>query len=173
MAPQILPDMSDRFKRRLNFLRRAVGPGAGGYRAATLLALAREGHGAAVIPMTAARAVGQKTLVASAATQSDCEAAFNSRTRRGAKRAPASASTSSASGRGNWSRALLILPDGQISKGRSFPVSSPFRKNILVFRRPNQFYIHRRPASPEGRFAIVTSVRRDAVDAEGAADEST
>ena len=83
MAPQILPDMSDRFKRRLNFLRRAVGPSAGGYRAATLLALAREGHGAAVIPMTAARAVGQKTLVANAATQSDCEAAFNSRTRRG------------------------------------------------------------------------------------------
>ena len=118
MAPQILPDMSDRFKRRLNFLRRAVGPSAGGYRAATLLALAREGHGAAVIPMTAARAVGQKTLVANAATQSDCEAAFNSRTRRGAKRAPASASTSPASGRGNWSNALLILPDGQISKGR-------------------------------------------------------
>jgi hypothetical protein len=37
---------------------------------------------------------------------------------------------------------------------------------ILLFTRPNQFYIPRRPASLEGRFAIVTDVRRDAVDAD-------
>ena len=43
---------------------------------------------------------------------------------------------------------------------------------IFPFRRtPNQTYINRCPASLEGRFAIVTDVKRDAVDADGAADE--
>ena len=46
-------------------------------------------------------------------------------------------------------------------------------KNILIFRNRESIYIDRRPASLEGRFAIVTDVRRDAVDAEGASDEST
>ena len=39
-------------------------------------------------------------------------------------------------------------------------------KNILIFRNNKSVYIHDRPASLEGRFAIVTDVRRDAVDAE-------
>jgi hypothetical protein len=55
-----------------------------------------------------------------------------------------------------------ILPDGQISKF----LSSPFRKNILIFRRPNQLYILCRPVPLEGRFAIVTDAGRDAVDAD-------
>jgi hypothetical protein len=36
---------------------------------------------------------------------------------------------------------------------------------------PNQAYIYRHPARHEGRFAIVTDVRRDAVDAAAAQDE--
>jgi hypothetical protein len=42
---------------------------------------------------------------------------------------------------------------------------------ILLFRNPNHRYIRNRPASPKGRFAIVTDARRDAVDADGASDE--
>ena len=43
---------------------------------------------------------------------------------------------------------------------------------IFRFRRcPNHFYIRRRPAPLEGRFAIVTDAGRDAVDADGAFDE--
>jgi hypothetical protein len=37
---------------------------------------------------------------------------------------------------------------------------------------PNQFYIHRRLVPHEGRIAIVTDAERDAVDADGAKDES-
>jgi hypothetical protein len=43
---------------------------------------------------------------------------------------------------------------------------APFAKIFLFFRTPNQSYVIRRPASLEGRFAIVTDARRDAVDAE-------
>jgi hypothetical protein len=50
-------------------------------------------------------------------------------------------------------------------------VSRWHAKNILIFRNLKSVYIHDRPASQEGRFAVVTSVRRDAVDAEGASDE--
>jgi hypothetical protein len=57
------------------------------------------------------------------------------------------------------------LPDGQISPSAKF-LSSPFRKNISVFPKPKSSYMIRRPASLEGRFAIVTDARRDAVDAE-------
>jgi hypothetical protein len=67
------------------------------------------------------------------------------------------------------------LPDGQISDVRcASPIrlSSHFRKNILIFRNSKSVYIHGHPASQEGRFAVVTSVRRDAVDADGASDES-
>jgi hypothetical protein len=56
----------------------------------------------------------------------------------------------------------LILPDGQITKF----LSSPLCKNILVFVRPKSLHIFGYPASSEGRFAIVTDMRRDAVDAD-------
>jgi hypothetical protein len=41
----------------------------------------------------------------------------------------------------------------------------PSAKIIRFVAYPNQQYIPRRPASQQGRFAIVTSARRDAVDA--------
>jgi len=44
--------------------------------------------------------------------------------------------------------------------------------SALLILPPNQIYIPRCPASTEGRFAIVTNVRRDAMDARCAADES-
>jgi len=45
-------------------------------------------------------------------------------------------------------------------------VSRSHVKNILIFRNRESIYIHDCPASLEGRFAIVTDVRRDAVDAD-------
>jgi hypothetical protein len=45
-------------------------------------------------------------------------------------------------------------------------VSSPSRKNILIFRNRKSVYIHSHPASQEGRLAIVTDAGRDAVDVE-------
>jgi hypothetical protein len=58
------------------------------------------------------------------------------------------------------------LPAGQI-RARSFIfLSSPVCKNISVFPKPNQNYMIRCPAPSEGRFAIVTDVGRDAVDAD-------
>jgi hypothetical protein len=60
----------------------------------------------------------------------------------------------------------LLLPDGQISSARRFPLSSPLCKNISVFPKPKSNYMSSRPASLEGRFAIVTDARRDAVDAD-------
>jgi hypothetical protein len=39
-----------------------------------------------------------------------------------------------------------------------------FAKIFLFSFNPNHFTYCCRPASPEGRFAIVTDVRRDAVD---------
>jgi hypothetical protein len=58
------------------------------------------------------------------------------------------------------------LPGGQISK----ILSSPFRKNILIFRSKNQGYIHR-VHSTEGRIAIVTDAGLDAMDVDSALDE--
>ena len=52
-------------------------------------------------------------------------------------------------------------------------LSSPFTKNILIFRRSKSVYNPRRPAPLGEPLAIVTDVGRDAVDAEGATDEST
>ncbi|SHK53744.1 hypothetical protein SAMN05444159_3517 [Bradyrhizobium lablabi] len=54
------------------------------------------------------------------------------------------------------------LPDGQITNF----LSSPLRKNISVFPKYKSSYMIHRPASLEGRFAIVTDARRDAVDAD-------
>jgi hypothetical protein len=47
-----------------------------------------------------------------------------------------------------------------------------FAKIFLFFRTPNQNYIIRHPVPIEGRFAIVTNAGWDAVDADGAFDES-
>jgi hypothetical protein len=61
----------------------------------------------------------------------------------------------------NISPAILICPDGQITNF----LSSPFRKNILIFRRPKSVYnsaVH----PTEGRFANVTDAGLDAMDAE-------
>ncbi len=51
-------------------------------------------------------------------------------------------------------------------------LSSPFCKNIPISEYPNQRYKRHRPVPLEGRIAIVTDAGRDAVDADGAADES-
>src|ERR1700752_2764194 len=42
---------------------------------------------------------------------------------------------------------------------------------IMLARPPKSLVDIRRPVPPKGRFAIVTSAGRDAVDAEGAPDE--
>jgi hypothetical protein len=60
----------------------------------------------------------------------------------------------------------LILPGGQISKILSIPIC----KNILIFRNPNQVYIHCVHPT-EGRIAIVTDAGLDAMDADSALDE--
>jgi hypothetical protein len=52
------------------------------------------------------------------------------------------------------------------------PLSSPFGKNILIFRIRKSGYMHAVPPHTEGRFAIVTDAGRDAVAASGAEDES-
>jgi hypothetical protein len=51
-------------------------------------------------------------------------------------------------------------------RANHFFLSSPFCKNILIFRRPKSVYIPRRPAPLGGALAIVTDVGRDAVDAD-------
>jgi hypothetical protein len=45
-------------------------------------------------------------------------------------------------------------------------LSSPFRKNIPIFRNCKSVYICGYPVPLEGRFAIVTDAGRDAVDVE-------
>jgi hypothetical protein len=47
----------------------------------------------------------------------------------------------------------------------------PFAKIFLFSRNPNHFYIFAIPSHSEGRFAIVTDVGRDAVDADALEDE--
>ena len=59
------------------------------------------------------------------------------------------------------------------SNQADFTRPAPSAKIFQFSFHPNQSHLSRHPASLEGRFAIVTDVRRDAVDAEGAADEST
>src|SRR6202022_4718897 len=66
---------------------------------------------------------------------------------------------------------LFDLPDGQISDSAIICLSSPLCKNILIFRRPKSLLYFPPSRSPEGRFAIVTNVGRDAVDAGDAKDE--
>jgi hypothetical protein len=62
-------------------------------------------------------------------------------------------------------------PTGKSGADFQKPLSSPFAKNILIFR------IHKSPytllvLSHKGRLEIVTDAGQDAVDASGAADES-
>jgi hypothetical protein len=61
-----------------------------------------------------------------------------------------------------------VQPDGQISE---FPVQPPLQKYFPFRSNANHLFIPRRPVPLEGRFAIVTDVGRDAVDASGAEDE--
>jgi hypothetical protein len=65
-----------------------------------------------------------------------------------------------------------FYPTGKSMRPAPDRLSSPSSKNIRIFRNRKSVYTHGHPASQEGRFAVVTSVRRDAVDAEGASDES-
>jgi hypothetical protein len=59
-------------------------------------------------------------------------------------------------------------PDGQITEN----LSSPFRKNILIFRNPESVLYPHRPVPHRGALRNVTNAERDAVDADGAPDES-
>src|SRR3984893_7029517 len=62
---------------------------------------------------------------------------------------------------------LSEWPDGQITEF----LSSPLCKKMLLRRNPKSL-LYPPPSRPtEGRFAIVTDVRRDAVDAGCASDE--
>jgi hypothetical protein len=65
----------------------------------------------------------------------------------------------------------LICPSGRISALPIF-LSSPFRKNILIFRNRKSVYIPAIPPRTKGAFRDRHGRgRRDAVDAGGAFDE--
>jgi hypothetical protein len=51
-----------------------------------------------------------------------------------------------------------IYPTGKSMRPALDRLSSPSRKNILIFRNSKSVYIHGHPASQEGRFAVVTDV---------------
>src|ERR1700733_11349983 len=55
-------------------------------------------------------------------------------------------------------RSRLIYPTGKSMRPALERLSSPSRKNILLFRNRKSVYIHGHPASQEGRFAVVTDV---------------
>ena len=67
-------------------------------------------------------------------------------------------------GRGEGSQ--LICPSGCFSRR----LSSPFEKNILIFRKRKSPYIRSRPVPLEGRCATSRNAERDAVDAGCALD---
>ena len=58
-------------------------------------------------------------------------------------------------------------PNGRFNEPDQADASCPvpFQKIFRFVDTPNQIYIPGRPVSTEGRFAIVTNVRRDAMDA--------
>jgi hypothetical protein len=58
-----------------------------------------------------------------------------------------------------------------VSPQADLPSPVPFAKRIRFAFSPNQTYDSRVPPLHEGRFAIVTNARRDAMDANGAQDE--
>jgi hypothetical protein len=53
----------------------------------------------------------------------------------------------------------------ETARSSGSPCPAPFSKKFPFAVYPNQIYIPRRPASLEGRIAIVTDARWDAVDA--------
>jgi hypothetical protein len=59
----------------------------------------------------------------------------------------------------------IRLPDGQISDGSCFCLSSPLRKNISVFPKYKSGYMIRHPVPREGRWPSSRTLGRDAVDA--------
>jgi hypothetical protein len=61
---------------------------------------------------------------------------------------------------------LVDCPTGKSVRLSTFFLSSPFCKNILIFRRRKSVYIRGHPVPLEGRLAIVTDAGRDAVDAD-------
>jgi len=69
---------------------------------------------------------------------------------------------------------IVHLFDGKRAnqlRGSREALSSPFCKNILIFRIPKSVYIPRHPVPHRGALRNVTSAERAAVDAEGATDE--
>jgi hypothetical protein len=66
----------------------------------------------------------------------------------------------------------VVYPTGKSMRPAPDRLSSPFRKDILIFRNCKSLVYFRRPVPLEGRIAIVTDAGWDAVDADGAADES-
>jgi len=59
----------------------------------------------------------------------------------------------------------IRLPDGQISDGSCFCLSSPLRKNISVFPKSKSGYMIRHPVPKEGRWPSSRTLGRGAVDA--------
>ncbi len=70
-----------------------------------------------------------------------------------------------------WFKSSSRLPGGQITWTADFGLSSPFCKNILIFRSRKSPYILRPSCPTEGRLEIVTDAGQDAVDGSGAKDE--
>jgi hypothetical protein len=66
-----------------------------------------------------------------------------------------------------WVPRAKTPPDGQIKKTCPAPCEKIFRFG----HRANQWFLSARLTRQEGRLAIVTNVRWDAVDAEAATDE--
>jgi hypothetical protein len=64
-------------------------------------------------------------------------------------------------------RAATKQPDGQITQSRS----SPFGKNILIFRNGKSVHIPNVSPDERGGSRVVTNARWDAVDAKVATDE--
>jgi hypothetical protein len=62
----------------------------------------------------------------------------------------------------------VICPTGSLRE----IVSSPFCKNIPIFRRSKSALYLSPSRSDRGALAIVTNAGRDAVDADGATDEA-
>ena len=67
--------------------------------------------------------------------------------------------------------ARVICPSGGTRDVVFGRLSSPFRKNISVFPKCKSGVYLALSRLTEGRLAIVTDARRDAVDADGADDE--
>ena len=69
------------------------------------------------------------------------------------------------------------MPREITGSGPVMTICAEFRKFASEIRKlclrpdPNQLYLFSRPVPLEGRFAIVTSAGRDAVDARNASDE--